>query len=96
MKTIKVDGLTYYAVPEQKPDSCEGCDLNIKTSYVCKFNKKCSTKHYIFLKVNPNIIPSDICSEMYADMEKGGMPQGEIGLCLNHWENKYIIKRKVK
>lgn len=36
----------------------------------------------------------DIRDEMHADMEEGGMAQGEIESCLTHWGNKYVIRRK--
>lgn len=39
-------------------------------------------------------IPQDIRDEMDSDMEEGCMPQGEIESCLNHWNNKYDMKRK--
>lgn len=39
-------------------------------------------------------LPPDIRDEMDADMEEGGMPQGEIEGCLTHWGNKYVIHRK--
>lgn len=32
-----------------------------------------------------------IQDEMDADMEDGGMAQGEIESCLSHWHNKYLI-----
>lgn len=37
---------------------------------------------------------ADIRDEMDTDMSEGGMPQGEIESCLNHWNNKYTIQRK--
>jgi hypothetical protein len=43
---------------------------------------------------NRNTTPNDIREEMDSDMEDNGMAQGEIESCLNHWNNKYIIKRK--
>jgi hypothetical protein len=41
-----------------------------------------------------NITPADIRDEMDSDMQDSGIAQGEIESCLNHWNNKYIIKRK--
>jgi hypothetical protein len=39
-------------------------------------------------------LPADIRDEMDGDMEDGGMAQGEIESCLNHWSNKYVVRRR--
>jgi hypothetical protein len=36
----------------------------------------------------------EIRDKMDADMEDGGMSQGEIESCLSHWNNKYLITKR--
>jgi hypothetical protein len=98
MKLIKVKGVIYYPVPEIQKYSCEGCELSkFRSKFgICKIKSARCEDGYIYVSQNPNIFSTDIRSEIAADMEDGGMPQGEIESCLNSWQNKYIIKRKEK
>jgi hypothetical protein len=96
MKPIKVKGITYYPIPEIKTHSCDGCELEkFRSKFgICKIKSAECEGGYIYVK--PNITTDDICSEIAADMEEGGMSETATQYYLKKWQNKYIIKRKEK